>query len=500
MLLDQQTHRDIQTLIAQGRRVPRVIIMGAGMSGMCMGIQLLKAGIQNFVIYEKKDTIGGTWRENTYPGLTCDIPSFFYTYSFEPNPRWTHRFPPGSEIQQYFLNVFHKYGLDNYTRFKEEVTEARYEDGRWKVRTSSGIEDSAEFLVSAAGILHHPAMPDIPGLDTFKGAMFHSARFDHSVPQQGKRIGVVGTGSTAVQMMEPLSQVAERVFMFQRTAQWIYPMGNKEFSKRWINLMTRYPGLPTMIYHLQKDLLDWFLPAVVKPGLRRRFLAYLCKKHLDKVRDPVLRAKLTPDYQPGCKRLIMSGTFYDTIQKPNVTLVTDGIEKIEPEGIRLKTGELIALDVMILATGFNAHAYMRPTKMYGENGLSLEQAWQQGPKALRSLAMPGFPNFFMLMGPHCPVGNYSLIAVAEYATNHIMKFIRMFMEQRFDQIAPRPEAVAAFYKDVAGAMPQTIWSTGCKSWYYGPTGQPELWPWTAKKFEHDLKEPNLAEYEARKVA
>ncbi|MGB1187471.1 MAG: flavin-containing monooxygenase [Cycloclasticus pugetii] len=394
------TIKTIKALKDGGVKEPRVIIMGAGMSGILMGINLLKAGLTNFSIYEKRSTIGGTWRENTYPGIACDIPSYFYTYSFEPNPHWTRRFPPGSEIQAYFERVFEKYQLASYTTFNEEITNTQHKDGQWHVETASGKTDTADFIVAATGVLHKINEPKFEGIEDFEGDVFHTARWNHDVELSGKRIGVIGGGSTGTQMIDPLSKVAKKLTLFQRTPQWIFPIPDKAYSKLWIRSVKRFPVLGKSLYRLYKFMQERTVGvATVKPGWNRSILNKLCEWNLNHVKDPVLRAKLTPNYEPGCKRLVMSTSFYPAIQKPNVDLVTEGIDKIEAKGIRTKDGVLHELDLIVQATGFDGFAFMRPMTMQGTNNTTLSEAWESGPRAFRAITIPNFPNFFMLNAP-----------------------------------------------------------------------------------------------------
>ncbi len=477
-------------------RSPQVCIIGAGMSGLLMGIRLKQAGIESFRIYEKADSVGGTWRENRYPGLTCDVPSFFYSYSFEPNPGWSHRVSPGPEIRAYFERVADKYALRPSIRLREEIVGARYEGGGWSIETRSGEKSRADVVVAATGALHQKHYPEIEGLDRFAGASFHSADWNHDVPLEGRRIGVIGTGSTAVQMMAPLSKVASHLTMFQRTAQWIMPVGNKQYSERERRWTQRLPILGSLARWWFKRSFEAFSVAVVQDGRLRQSMARRCRAYLASVEDPELRRKLTPDYEPGCKRLVMSRNFYPTLRKPHVALVTDAIERIEPRGVRSVDGKLHELDVLVLATGFNAHAW-GVDHVIGEEGLSLKQAWQSGTRSYRSVAMPGFPNFFMLVGPNSPIGNVSVIDVSETQANYVLQCIRLLAEGRADAIAPTPEATKSFHASLLEAMKDTVWVTGCKSWYLDPDGVPITWPWSAQRFHNEMREPVLAEWELR---
>jgi cation diffusion facilitator CzcD-associated flavoprotein CzcO len=478
---------------------PRVAIVGAGMSGLCMAAKLRRAGIDTFTIYEKASEVGGTWRENTYPGLTCDVPSRFYSYSFAPNPGWTRHFAPGREIQRYFSRAVDELGLREHIRFDAEVVRARWEEGRWRLWTRDGREDVADVLVSATGVLHHPREPEIEGLDTFAGARFHSARWDHSVPLEGRRIAVIGTGSTGVQIVCALADVAGRLLVFQRTAQWILPVANLPYSGLTRRAFERFPALNRLSYHVYQAALEILLGrAATRPGWQRRLISAICRLNLRfGVRDPDLRRRLTPDYEPMCKRLVMSGEFYPAMQRPNVGLVTTPIDHVEPRGIVTGDGRLHEIDVLVFATGFDAHAYMRPMELVGEGGRTLEEAWADGPVAYRTVALPGFPNFFMMLGPHSPIGNQSLVAVAETQSDYALRWVEEMRAGRVAAAAPTPEATARFNQEMRSAMPSTVWVTGCKSWYLDADGLPEAWPWTPGRHRAMLREPELADFALR---
>jgi cation diffusion facilitator CzcD-associated flavoprotein CzcO len=474
----------------------KICIVGAGMSGLLMGIRLKKAGIEDFQIYEKKSSLGGTWRENTYPGLACDVPSHFYSYSFELNPEWTHRFSPQAEILAYFQRVAEKYEILPHIKFDHEVTSARYEGGKWFIETSAGEKSEADVLIAASGPLHHKHYPAIEGLESFEGAMFHSAAWDYDVKLEGRRIGVIGTGSTGVQMMAPLSEVASHVSMFQRTAEWIMPMADKEYTPRLRRWLRRFPIFAWLIRMYYKRMYESFSVALVEDGSQRRMMNDRCRAHLASVEDPELRRKLTPDYQPMCKRLVLSVDFYPTLQKEHVELVTDPIDHIEARGVVTEDGRLHELDILVLATGFDAQTW-GIDHVVGEEGLSLEQAWAKGTRPYRSVTIPGFPNFFMLVGPFSPLGNVSIIDVSEHQVEYILKCIRPLREGKATAIVPKAEAAQAFHKLLLEATQNTVWVTGCNSWYLDEEGVPIAWPWSAKHFHKALRRPIFDDYELR---
>ncbi|MGI9431266.1 MAG: flavin-containing monooxygenase [Myxococcota bacterium] len=470
-----------------------VCIIGAGMSGLLMGIRLQQAGIR-YRILEKADSVGGTWRENRYPGLSCDVPSFFYCYSFEPNPDWSHRFSPGPEIRAYFERVAEKYGLLEHITFGQAVTAAHYEGGSWSVETDGGQTLHADVLVDATGPLHIKNVPPIPGLDRFEGECFHSAAWPDALTLEGRRIGVVGNGSTGVQMMEPLSEVASELTLFQRTPQWVFPIGNRAYSERERRWTRRLPILGAATRALYKWIFDLASVGVTEDGYWRKRMARGCREHLATVKDPELRRKLTPDYEPGCKRLILSTSFYPTLAKPHVSLVTDAIERVEPGGVVTCDGQLHELDVLVLATGFRPHEF-GIAKVVGSQGLSFAEAWEKGPRTYRSITMPGFPNYFMLVGPNSPIGNISVIDVSETQTQYILECIQRLASTNAKALAPKAEAAEAFQASLRQAMEGTVWVTGCNSWYLDPNGVPTLWPWSAKRFHQVMRHPEWTDFE-----
>jgi cation diffusion facilitator CzcD-associated flavoprotein CzcO len=478
-------------------RDPRVVIVGAGMSGVLMGIMLKRAGVETFEIFEKGPAIGGTWRDNTYPGLACDVPAYMYTYKFEPNTDWSHRFARGPEIQQYFEGVYAKYGLEKYVRCSKEVLSSVYEDGAWTVTTKDGQTTRADIVISAAGILHHPSHPEIEGLETFQGPRFHSARWDHGVDLKDKRVGIIGTGSTAAQIVSALAGKVRKLSLFQRTAQWIHPQydtGYSEWSKR---LLRRLPWLASLFHRLYSFFfgITFARVAVNDPKIMGP-VGWNCRRMLATVKDPELRRKLTPNYSPGCKRLIFADDFYTAIQHPTSELVTEGIARIEPEGIRTRDGRLHELDVLVTATGFKAHSYMRPMKVIGAKGLDLDAVWAKGASAHRSVAIPGFPNFFMMIGPHSPIGNFSVIAISESQAAYIMSFVELFRRGQCTRMEARADAAARYNDDMRGAIKETVWVRGgCQSWYLDQSGLPALWPWTFTRFRNEMKTPLLEEFE-----
>ena len=476
----------------------RFIVIGAGMSGVLAAIELKKAGFDDFVVYEKADRIGGTWRENTYPGIACDVPSHFYSYSFAMNPNWSLRFAPGAEIQAYFEEIAARYGVAERIQYGKDVTRCRFVDGRWQLEMSDGTTDVADFVIAATGVLHHPALPDIEGRDDFAGSAFHSARWDASVATAGKRVGVIGNGSSSIQIVAALIDEVSELTLFQRTAQWITPVDNVAYSEEEKAEFRRDPAAMEAIRaEVSTAFTDGFANVLVDSESPMLQLIHdSCEENLENsVKDPVLKEKLRPNYRAACKRLIMSGQFYDAIQKPNAKLVVEGIQRIEEAGVRTEDDQLHELDVLVFATGFVVDSFVRPMKVTGRDGVELDAVWEEGPSAYLAISVPEFPNFFMMQGPSGPVGNFSLIEVAELQFAYILQLVEQVCSGRCKQVSASAAAMQRFDSDRIEAAKSTIWSTGCKSWYLDARGVPSAWPWTFDRFREEMVEPRLEDYD-----
>ncbi|HZQ31947.1 MAG TPA: NAD(P)/FAD-dependent oxidoreductase [Mycobacterium sp.] len=476
----------------------RFVVIGAGMAGILAALKLREAGYHDVSIYEKADRLGGTWRENTYPGIACDVPSHLYTYSFAPNPEWSHVFSPGPEILCYLETVAHDYGVDGLIRYGTEVRRLEYDGLRWRIETSTGEPDVADVVIAATGVLHHPRYPNIDGLDEFTGRVFHSARWDHRVPLEGARLGVIGTGSTAVQITGAVVDVIREVHVFQRTAQWILPVGNPPIAE---DDRARYRANPETLLalrdELNTDFVQHFANAVVdanSPQLKALQAAGTANLEAS-VTDPVLQEKLRPDYRAGCKRLIISANFYDAIQRPNAHLVTERIARVEAAGVRTAGGTLHPLDVLVLATGFRVDRFLRPIDVVGLDGVRLDDVWGPHPFAYLAVSVPGFPNLFMLNGPNGPVGNFSLIDVAEAQMGYLLQLVDVLRRGKGRRISASSGATARFEAQRVDAARKTVWVTGCRSWYLDDRGVPVAWPWSFARFRDAMARPDLADYD-----
>ncbi|BBZ14004.1 flavin-containing monooxygenase [Mycobacterium branderi] len=476
----------------------RFVVVGAGMAGILSAIKLREAGFTDVVVYEKADQLGGTWRENTYPGIACDVPAHLYSYTFAPNPDWSHVFAPGPEILAYFHDVAHRHGVDSLIRYGTEVRRLEYDGKRWQITTSTGERDEADVVVAATGVLHHPRYPDIDGLDDFAGSVFHSARWDHRVPLADARLGVIGTGSSAVQIVGAVTDLVGELRLFQRTPQWVLPVQNPPIDAA---DRARYRADPTLLPALRDELNSGFIQnfanAVVDAdSAALHQLQSLARANLeDNVADPELREKLRPDYRAGCKRLIISPNFYEAIQRRGAHLVTERIARVEPDGVRTADGRLHRLDVLVLATGFRVDRFLRPIEVIGRGGIRLDELWGQRPFAYLSVSVPDFPNLFMLNGPNGPVGNFSLIDVAEAQFGYLMQLIELLGDGGCRQISASRQATARFEAARVQAAKKTVWVTGCRSWYLDDRGVPVAWPWTFTRFREVMASPALNDYE-----
>lgn len=487
--------------MSEQQRNPSVLIMGAGMTGLCVAIKLRKAGVTDITIVEKGDKVGGTWRENTYPGVACDVPSHAYTYSFAPNPDWSDFIAPGDEIQRYFHKVFIDFSLDQFTHFNEAIVSAEFNDEQWHVESDRGSCWAVDILFAATGMLHHPFVPQYSGQDSFVGEQFHSARWDHGVDLQGKRIAVVGTGSSATQLIPKLIDLPDtHVSVFQRTAQWIVKLEGSKYSEQ---QKAKFRRSPKKMLTLKNSILwvyDKATTALTSQSRVHKFLrklmAWNAQRFLNgSVKDPELRAKLTPDYEIGCKRVIMNAEFYDAIQRDNAALITEAIESMEPDGIRTKDGHLHKVDVIVYATGFDPVAYMRPIQFRGINGIDISDAWRDKVQAYRSVCLPWFPNFFLMLGPNSPIGNYSVIAISEAQTDYALKLIELWRKRSLSRIESTADAQARWNAELKAKLGQSVWSSGgCNSWYLDKDGDPITWPGSWRQFLDSIAQPDLEDF------
>ncbi len=477
----------------------RFIIIGAGMAGILAGIRLKARGDHDFTIYEKGDNVGGTWRENHYPGLACDTPAHSYTYSFATNPEWSAFYAPGPEIRAYFEGIADRYDLKKQIEFKSEIASCRFEGGRWHITTTNGREDVADVVIAATGVLHHANVPDIAGLKDFSGPVFHSARWDHSVALEGKRVGVIGNGSTGVQIVSAVSKVAGKLVHFLRSPQWIMPCPDLKYSEEDKQAFRDYPARIEAVRNGPEAAARRarFTAAIIdmdSPELAE--IQSIVERNLEEsIRDPALREKLRPDYRAACKRMVFSAHYYDAVQRPNVEVAPGAIERVEANGIRMKDGSFHELDVIALATGFKVDQFVRPMVIEGQGGKSLDALWELHPRAYYAVTMPGFPNFFLLNGPTGPVGNFTLIDIAEAQWDYADQLIDLIRNGACDAVAPSMSALEDYEARRTEAAKRTVFASGCSSWYLDKEGVPQVWPWSYDYFREVMAKPDLRDYE-----
>lgn len=488
-------------MAAQGSgRGLRYVIVGAGMAGILAGIKLRARGETDFVILEKASAVGGTWRDNRYPGLTCDVPAHAYTFSFAPHAEWSAYYAPGPEIQAYFQGLVERYGLAPHLRLNREVTDCRFDEAtsEWVVTDATGGAWRADVLIAASGVLHHPNIPKIEGMESFAGKCFHSAQWNDEARLDGARVGVIGSGSTGVQIVTALADRASKVVHFQRSPQWIMPVPYFTYSDAEREAFRSDTALIDAIRY-NKDYwasIHRFTNAIVNiDGPEMAEIEAICLRNLEEsVRDPELREKLRPDYRAACKRLIYSWSYYDAVQKPSVAVERGAVERIEPNGVRMRDGALHELDTIVLATGFQADRFIRPTRVIGAGGVSLDDAWSPRPTAYYAVAIPGFPNFFMLNGPTGPVGNFSLIDIAEAQWAYIDQLVDR-LRGGARRVQPTTAGHERYEARRIEAARRTIFGSGCSSWYLDATGVPSSWPWSYQAFIDAMRTPDMADFE-----
>ncbi|MDX2357331.1 NAD(P)/FAD-dependent oxidoreductase [Dietzia sp. PP-33] len=480
-------------------REPRIVIIGAGVAGISAAYVFQQSGFTDVTICEKGTDVGGVWHWNRYPGLTCDVPSQIYQFGFAPRADWPHVWAGGEDIRAYHRDVVRRFGLERWLRLGTEVTDAVYDDesAAWTLSTAAGETLHADFVVCATGVLHHPYIPDIEGLESFAGPVVHTARWDDGLRTSGRRVGVVGSGSTGVQVVSALQPQASRVLHFARSPQWILwaPMGARQPAPL-TALLRRSPELQEKFYAAALWASGILADVVLRPTWRRRVVQAYARWSLRvQVRDRRLRQQLTPDYEPLCKRQVVSGTYYRAITAPNARLVTGPIAEVTPTGIRTGDGSHHEVDVIVLATGFRTHDYMRPMRITGRGGRRLEDVWADGPRAYRMTAIPGFPNLFTVLGPNSPTGSISLQHSAELSSRYIAQWIEQWKRGRFDAAEVTERATEEFSRAVAQAMGPTVWNTGCTSWYQTAGGEIDLWPFDRGQMERMLGEPDVGDFE-----
>jgi cation diffusion facilitator CzcD-associated flavoprotein CzcO len=476
----------------------RIAIIGAGFAGLGTAIRLRQAGIDDFAILERADDLGGTWRDNSYPGCAVDVQSHLYSYSFAPNPDWTHVYSPQEEIWSYIRRCADEHGVTDRIRFGHEVIGADWDEERqrWLIETSGG-DVEAQFLISGMGPLSHPALPDIAGIKSFAGTCFHSARWDHDHDLTGERVAVIGTGCSAAQLIPEIQPRVGRLLVFQRTPGWTFPRLNRRITRVERSLYRRVPALQRLARARQYAYRESIAFALQKAE-RTRFMETLMRLRLRRqVRDPDLRAKLTPGYRIGCKRIIVSDDYHPTLTRPNVDVITAGIREVRAHSIVTDDGVEHAVDTIILATGFGVMQVADPLR--GSDGVTLAERWAPRRAAYLGTTVAGYPNYFMLAGPNTATGHTSALLYVEAQIEYVLNCIQHLESHGISSVDVRPEVQTAFNDELRQKLNGTIWTAGgCQSWYLDADGSSSaLWPGYTWQFRRALREFDAGDYRTR---
>lgn len=477
-----------------------VAIIGAGFSGICAAIQLREKGITNFRVLEKSDGIGGAWFQNTYPGAACDVPSPLYCYSFEANPHWSRMYAPQIEILSYIDGCADKYGVKPHILDGQQVDTLRFldEEGVWSIEVAKGEAIKARHVINGSGGLHKPKIPDLPGLEDFNGPIFHTASWDHSVDLEGKRVAIIGSAASAIQVIPRLAQIAAYLAVVQRTPNYVMPRNDVSFSQTQRRDFAQKPAAQRALRDAIYDRLEAVNAPIIQKNSdmgkvrRRQFMDHV----REVVSDPHMHSLLIPDYEFGCKRVLLSDDYYQTLNRDNVSLSTGGATGIEEGLVVTGDGSYVEIDVIIMATGFDLAAHSLDIQIYGPGGQDLAQQWTGGAKTLKGACTPGFPNLYWVTGPNTGVATNSAVTTVEAQVPFILKCIEAAGRDKL--IAPKANVVEAEDANIQNALKDTVWASGCQSWYLGKDDDDRieiLYPYGARRFAAERETLNLDEFE-----
>ncbi len=455
-------------------------MVGAGFGGVGAAVMLRRAGYDDVTVFERGERVGGVWNHNTYPGAACDVPSHLYEFSFEPNPRWSRRYAPQAEIQAYLEDVARRHGVLDRVRTGTEVKRASWDGERsvWVLETDAGPHET-EVLITACGQLSVPKVPPIAGLESFGGPAFHTAEWRHDVELAGKRVAVVGTGCSAIQVVPAIQPIVEHVDVYQRSPGWTFPKMDYAYPELAKRLFERFP----LLQRLDRASIFAFMELGAAGMTGHRWLLWpfraIARRRINRaIKDPELRRKVTPTDEIGCKRLMLTDEWYPTLTEPNVELVTDRIAEVTPAGIRLEDGSERPADVLVLGTGFKAHGFVAPMEVVGAGSRTLAEEWAEVPRAYLGLSVPGFPNMFLLYGPNTNGGTGSVIYTIEAGMGHVIAALDELDRADARRIELRRQTAEEFDRELRAALAGSVWHTGCTSWYVDENGNdPNQWPW-----------------------
>lgn len=477
----------------------KIAIIGAGFGGLATAIQLLKRGIKDFVILEKATDVGGTWRENQYPGAACDVQSHMYSLSFAPKSDWTKRYAEAPEIFQYIQDLIQEYDLKKFIQFDTEVISTRFDEQAhaWEISIKNQSALRSQFLIFASGPLHIPQIPKIKGIEKFKGEVFHSSSWNHAYDLNGKRVASIGTGGSAIQYIPEIAPKTKQLYVFQRTAAWVIPRDERAYNALDKKLFAQYDWFR----RLHRARLYWSnesrVVPIVKPQMMRLGQKLAEAFIRFQVKDKEIAKKLTPDYTMGCKRILVSNRYFPTFNRKNVELVTDSIQEITENAIVTKDGQVREIDCLIYGTGFitDPRIYLKDFKCYGENGIELKEAWKEGAESYYGISTKGFPNLFQLLGPNTVLGHNSVIFMIESQVNYILQLIEAVEKSKTKAIVVKDVVQEEFNRKIQEKFAGTVWQSGCVSWYQQEGGKNfSLWPSYTWKYWLETKNANLADY------
>ncbi len=479
-----------------------LLIVGAGMSGLCMGIQAKLAGIHNFVILEKSSDLGGTWLNNRYPGAHCDVPSHLYSFSFAPKGDWLQKFASATEIHAYMHECAERYDLKKHFRFNTAISRARFHEGNhaWRVTTANGQTLNAKFLTLSTAPLNEPNMPDIPGFDSFAQPIFHTAQWPSSIDLKDKHVGIIGSAASAVQVIPHLAATAATVTVYQRTPNWILPRGNKVYGTAKLTLFKRpifrslYRGF---LFCLHETNRLGFSKGSAVADLCAKMASTLAKRHLKaQIPNAQLREKLTPQYNFGCKRVLISDDFYPSLNRPNVNVVVDKIVRIDKSGITTDSDQRFTHDIIVCATGFELDHLARTVDVQGLSGITLQQAFKDGPQAYLGTVIRDMPNLFMLLGPNTATGHTSTLLYIEAQVKLSLRLIQELVKSGKSQLVVKPSVFEQYDQQLQARFAQTSWSGSCLSWYKTASGRNiAIWPGSTRQFWKTLDAATLDDFE-----
>lgn len=450
-----------------------ILIIGSGFAGIGMAIRLKQAGFSDLTLLEKADSVGGVWRDNTYPGAACDVPSHLYSFSFARHHDWSRRFAPQSEILAYLRSCSRRFDIDPHIRFGHEVSEARFDDasGRWQITCRNGECFNSRILITATGQLSRPAIPALPGLDDFRGHQFHSARWDHDYNLKGKRVAVVGTGASAIQFVPEVAEQADKLYLFQRSAPYVVHKPDREWSPRQRRLMQKLPLLQDLDRLYTYLLFETRVFGFAFMNAFLKFYEWSFRLQLRRqVKDPELRRKLQPDYPMGCKRILLANNYYPALVRDNVEVIDHPISAVGSDRVTDDGGREYPIDTLIWGTGFAATEFLSPIHITGRNGVELNHAWRDGAHAYKGISVAGFPNMFMLYGPNTNLGHSSIIHMLESQFHYVQRCLALLEEDDLAWMDVREDAEQDFNRRLQKRLSHSVWARDCDSWYKNEAG------------------------------